>query len=144
MTDTPKIEPALTPEAWGEFKNGREVVLGDPTDRFSPRVSFYKGKIGIYDDWSNGNDTADLAAIIALANAALPDDDPRKITRAHTALLFRIAQWIANGFPEDDAQSFAAGGELHDLGRILASYLPPQEAGPRRGTRSSYLPPEAP
>lgn len=71
-------------------------------------------------------DPDDLVALIAHANAALPDYDPRKVTREMVALLREIV---------DDERRGAVLGEyginLRDVDRLerladaLESYLPP-------------------
>lgn len=54
----------------------------------------------------------DLAAVIGFANAALPDSDPRKITRKHVELLRETV------------------APLRAFADALESYLPPPAAAP--------------
>lgn len=81
------------------------------------------------------------ARTIALANAALPDDDPRKLRREWIADL-RIAQNEAQdaawrscqngepGKPCDECQRAVDGfkARLQALAAALESYLPPEDA----------------
>ena len=78
MTTT--IRPALTPAQWKEHRAGAvfvhvvddetHVVVADPDNQL---VSV--------------SGPSEVFALMALANDALPDDDPRKLTRADVALL---------------------------------------------------------
>lgn len=100
MTD--RIVPALTPEEWAN---------ADPTSLHG----FDDG--GIYVNMGRTIDERDVsgrpAALLALANAALPDDDPRKITREWLNSL----RSLAADLPEP---------ELADIANALESYLPPE------------------
>jgi hypothetical protein len=102
MTD--RIEPALTPDVWRYWLRDRD----DPARAVATAcdaVSF------------------DLRQkperLIALANAALPDPDPRKITHTTVARL----RFLRGAFHPDD--------KVHDwlapLADALESYLPPPE-----------------
>lgn len=122
MTDKSNIEPALSAEEWaiGMVVRGEEFdgdgmhaqvnsVLGFMVDNYCPETQ------------SSHQDPNHLAAIIALANAALPDDDPRKITRQDLAMLRRAGgEFIDRG--DCDALE-----RLHRLRAVLASYLPPAD-----------------
>jgi hypothetical protein len=122
-----KIEPALTAGQWGPMpprvanytlSNGAIVHLG-------PR------EIGIQDNWGEAA-AAPLAAVIALANHALPDSDPRKITRtqinalrfAAVALREKGEKMLAAGISPgiEDEQAFT----VDKLADALESYLPPE------------------
>jgi hypothetical protein len=59
----------------------------------------------------------DFAALIAVANAALPDDDPRKLTLAMVDELMGVADQADSEF----------GVDLFFIADALASYLPPRE-----------------
>ena len=73
-----------------------------------------------------------LVAVIAIANAALPDSDPRKITRDMVTLLRRIAYTEVaeeDGEGSYDSANLFEGKEmdaLMELADALASYLPPE------------------
>lgn len=114
MTD--HIEPALTAEEWrdGEFDSH---YVNTPT---SLQID-HKGRVFATSDpdgddrasviLNESHDFAALYKLIALANAALPDGDPRKITR------------------EIVDQLRSTRGEYLDFsafGDALASYLPPE------------------
>jgi hypothetical protein len=58
-----------------------------------------------------------LTALIAMANAALSDDDPRKFTRAHLDAL-RAAADEKNGDGSENTE------RLRQLANALESYLP--------------------
>lgn len=116
---TEKIEPALTPEEWTNL-----TTPGTSDGLPSYTVAFHGGSvtpIGNADtvgvELPHGlHDYEDLyAAAIAVLNCALPDSDPRKITRAKV-----------------EAARFAAqhGGSPHldTLIAALESYLPPEHS----------------
>ena len=94
MTDDPSapIPPALTAEEWK-----RRITISEACDRYSE------------------------AAVIALANAALPDDDSRKITWAMVEALRGCA-----GDFETSSKSHSCYRNLHRIADVLASYLPPR------------------
>jgi hypothetical protein len=108
---TEKMEPALSALEWKEalaWPHGIVDYLVAPAQQ----VGF-------------GSDSpADLRALIAIANVALPDDDPRKITR-HTL-------WLIRKLREDayiDAQHPGALQFMREVDALvegLASYLPPE------------------
>jgi hypothetical protein len=92
MADTDQITPALTAEEWARWQrhddDGRRGML-----------------VG----------ERDAAKVAALGNAALPDDDPRKITRAHIEALMECVKFT--GGPEAD--------KAEELAKILTALLPP-------------------
>lgn len=104
MTD--RIEPALTATQW---------------------ASVYAVKrAGILQDTLLTLDTADLglAGLIAAANAALPDSDPRKITRA---MVEEIREAAASHAAYDSLPQFAAlAARVQRIADALSSYLPPE------------------
>lgn len=107
MTDETK--PALTPEEWREV----DILRG-------PR----KYELCV------GEDDGKCAYLIALNNAALPDSDPRKITRNRLTGLRRAVE-IAQLYVEDasDAETIgtlvAALTDAQGIAAALESYLPP-------------------
>ena len=111
MTD--KIAPALTPEEW----DGREP--------FSTATLFPDGSIG-FDDARGVTielDGARKAAIaIALLNFALPDSDPRKITRQK---VWDLQTWIGPLNSHAGFRDLAV--VLHHHLKALESYLPPEK-----------------
>lgn len=113
------VPPALTPEEWAH----RSGDIG-------PRVT--RGHAEVYvvraDGVVNQSDlvsiahrgvcavgTSEVAALMALANAALPDGDPRKLTRADVRLVEDVF-----GEAWDDIPAYRA------LAAKLASLLPPE------------------
>jgi len=102
----PGTPPALSlsAEEWADFQR-------------APRSSIYDDVVG--------DDAAEMAGIIALNNAALPDGHPCKITREKVDLLFgaEVTGVDANGNVEPDAE---ATRKLHNFAYALASYLPPE------------------
>jgi hypothetical protein len=93
--ETRAIEPALTPEEWKRFRK-------------SP---------GLWCD-EVGHTADDCFENMAINNAALPDGDPRKITREDVVLLAQAADtWENEG--GDPSQ-------LHILAAKLAALLAPE------------------
>jgi hypothetical protein len=72
-------------------------------------------------------DGGDLAALIALANAAMNDEDPRKFTREHVVALRSATEELARDYDAvaTDARS-ARAGLLDDLADAIESFLPPE------------------
>lgn len=124
--------PALTADQWSrrEYES-----FGDSG------VSLNLGTSGVKVVSSSGIDNpADLAAVIALANSALPARDPHKFTREHVRLLRGAAERIAgserafapDGLDRPTEEIVAEGviySQLIDLAGIIASYLPPPARG---------------
>lgn len=106
MTDTPKIEPVLTPLEWHEALNWPSGVV-DYLVAPAERVGFGKDSPG------------DLAALIALANAALPDDDAHKITRDDVSQIILFADFVRKESPDAWKRGLR-------IAYKLLSYLPPE------------------
>jgi hypothetical protein len=122
-TDAKHIPPALSAEEWAEGT----ARHGEPLLAY---VAMEGQRLSVYDQ----GDEADVApelrpAAIALANAALPDDSPYKITRADVeALLAR---------PHPEADMYHAGQlccdvalrneRLSALAAKLEALLPPAQ-----------------
>jgi hypothetical protein len=110
MTDT--IAPALTEMEWADGLYA------------SADITLVRQRVGIAGNQRLDitihshplDDPADFAALIAMNNAALPDDDRRKITWKTVERLQRKA--IAGVSPRDDW--------MLELADALASYLPPR------------------
>src|SRR5689334_156495 len=117
------IPPALTPEQWrdafrevpGTLGPGYAVTDGG-TWQYTMR-GFDTGEVSI--EAPDGRDadigSRHLPALIALANAALPENDPHKLTRDDVSLLESARQDLA-GKVADDVRALAAK---------LAALLPP-------------------
>lgn len=93
MSQESKVPPALTAEEW-------EYALGQPHGLLEYLMR-------------------PAEAIIASANHALPDDDPRKITREWVE---QLRAWA--GVLEND-RGDVAGADLRSIADALESYLPP-------------------
>lgn len=119
-TEREPIPPALSAEEWQarevRVDNGFVRLYGD-----APVLETF--------DYRDGSTTGlylehDLAATIALANAALPDDDPRKITRDDVFVLRQLPAFMRGlGMGSDPEGGAKAVTTLADK---LASYLPPE------------------
>lgn len=114
-----RIEPALTPEDWriSSAAVGPEFALQRLRD--------------LYD--SHGEAQAlrvqDMPQVIALANAALPDDDPHKVTREKVERLHEGARAMMNTHYERCTGGCTCERESDALAAFadtLASYLPPE------------------
>lgn len=116
--DESDIPPALTPSEWS-----RAAAHAKSTD---------DGRLTMVSmAWT----VQRHEAVIALANAALHAEDPRKLTRETIALLRRAAEHISETqkmFADPKGQTVAdavADGELysqiHELADAIESYLPP-------------------
>lgn len=125
--DTPKVQPALTPDEWA-----RNAVHFSEGDFYGARIDGPPSQMCLTLDVFDADRSADmrsdevavanLPALIALANAALPDGHPAKITREWVALLREVAL-------THEAES---GDDWHDdvapiraIADALESYLPP-------------------
>lgn len=110
MDESPKIEPALTPEEWAS-------VEGERREQTTTRQLEVDAIVA----------RQDPASTIAVYNAALPDSDPRKITRERMRAVKKAVDiWfgatvtvyntLADREPHFRVIEFLAG---------LESYLPP-------------------
>lgn len=106
MSDTPKIAPALSAEEWRRALDN-EFVMQDMAKRFAT------GREGT------------TAGMIALLNAMMRDDDPRKITRERVDLLRKAAEMIEIEYDARDNESYEVV-TLRAFADALASYLPPE------------------
>jgi hypothetical protein len=119
-TEREPIEPALTAEEWlsrqASVDHGFVRLDGD-----APVLETF--------DYRDGSTTGlylehDLAIVIALANAALPNEDPRKITHDDVFVLRQLPAFMRGlgmgNDPEGGARAVTA------LAAKLASYLPPR------------------
>jgi hypothetical protein len=112
------IQPALSAEEWAKNLNDRG---GLEIQAFPEESSISIQDWGAMSGVTVGSE--DLPALIALANAALPDSDPRKITREMVDGLRREADRAEYA----DRVGDNAGMTDLDARRIadvLASYLP--------------------
>jgi hypothetical protein len=108
--DVRDIPPALDADRWREI-SGRHALEGALAD-----AAFVT------------RDVTGLAATIALANAALADEDPRKLTRATVGLLRQIGHTIENLVGTTFVSAETKRAEIdavRDLADVIESYLPP-------------------
>jgi hypothetical protein len=119
-----RIEPALTPEEWAAGMKALGAVRADSVFLNRSENAVYFG-IRSHDTWRGEPYTGavvaskrSMAAVIAIANAALPDDDPRKITWE------KIDAWIDTC----DAVGAWENATIRTFANALASYLPPRES----------------
>lgn len=119
------VEPALSAEEWHDgyvdWAEARGARLS--TDGYC--------HIALYDD---GDEIAlaarELPALIALANHALPDGDPRKITRADVEVLEEASRYLGARAYADDAGTYERTGamSLRTLSAKLRALLPREGA----------------
>lgn len=125
MSDETMVWPALRPEDWQGLDRGRPVhctgVDGDQFIGFAHhRDAEGEGVLIDGGSWTASIFEAEnVRRLIAIANAALPDDDPRKITRARVEALRSVCRHNPDTLP-------GYGVPLRELADALASYLPPE------------------
>lgn len=112
---TKLIQPALTDAEWHHHRSGCvhidvvddeiHVVVTDPDD-----------------DVVSVSGASQLFALIALANDALPNDDPRKVCRTDLSILSVLIDRLDREH-EGDARLLPLAAALHDK---LAALLPPR------------------
>lgn len=131
MTDTTHIPPALTPDEWATGK--KEIELRYFDDKGSAFVEREHGG-GVYCyRWGNAAIIVRelLSAAIALANHALPNDDPRKITREmvnaldETIEMAKDSECDPMGVDPDSGPN-ATLDLASSLLRVLQALLPPE------------------
>jgi hypothetical protein len=125
------VEPAMSEAEWeaGRVSRADETLVGFEHDG-SP---FTFQCVGQQAELANGAlvvsrtiwGPRSIPALIALANAALPVDDPRKITREWVAALYEeVARGDAAERLGDNAGNFAIDPALaRRMVAVLASYL---------------------
>jgi hypothetical protein len=101
-----KIEPALSAKEWRD-----EMDFAGPSSELTRAV-------GVAVLSRPKDPKSALRALIALANHALEDDDPRKITRN---LVHGLRQWATRLTLEGNGEE-----ELNAIADALESYLPPE------------------
>lgn len=118
---TKAIQPALTAEEWrgalgdnGQFISDAAFITARPGESLTISATIYREV---------------APRVMALANAALPDDDPRKIRRFHVDLLRRATDELTEGGPGRtvDPNEYQLGiAAVLELADVLESYLPPR------------------
>jgi len=113
MSDVEKVEPALSAEEWAQG-------FVDWGISYAHRgVTLNKhGGVDVYDDTDSSSVAPnELPSLMALANHALPDSHPLKITRVDVEGLRRNAHLMPVGAYKDGTLTLAAK---------LAALLPPE------------------
>jgi len=104
------LPPALQDHEW---RNGQSTL------RDTGVVLSLAGELGLLIEGAQhitiGRNVARLTALIAVANAAMSDEEPRKFKRAHVDALREAA---------DDAGEKPHAALLRDLASAIESYLP--------------------
>lgn len=112
--DAPDIPPALSEQGWAAWRS----------ERLNP--------VTMMREVSSSPPLADnLVTTIAIANAQLHDEDPRKLTREDAALLRRAAEIIGAIESDDEATQLANGDvftRLHEHADVIESYVEPEDA----------------
>jgi hypothetical protein len=110
---TEHIDPALTSEEWGE------ISAAARDNGLTPQAYLF------------ATDAFPFRAL-AMANAALPEDDPRKITRETVNALYGVseaaAEWHKEHLTDPKDQEFAENQrrKMRDLWQTLVALLPPE------------------
>lgn len=135
-----RIEPALTAEQWSDLARVEGCRVSDFDGTFTATFTHpfdeHGRGIALSDDASliSVFHAEPVRAIIALANAALPDSDPRKITREWVNAIRNASpslptprnntEWVTTGQALATAEAHRAVLDL--IADALESYLPPQ------------------
>jgi hypothetical protein len=126
------------PERRIHFLSATELVAHDDGDGLefitypdSTAAQFRTGLLAKYkvESWDDGG----LLSIMALANAALPDGHPNKITREDAALLDRFTSETSDGGEPERFYvcTWVPAEEMSRLARLaakLSALLPPEDA----------------
>jgi hypothetical protein len=123
-----KIEPALSADLWAmpfDAFGRRYISLGESLVRLGKDGSFAVNYDGaVYDSELQSLTVEDRRGLIALSNAALPDDHPAKITREWVT---QLREWAYNA-TESDYSSQLNPHVARTMADALESYLPPEIA----------------
>jgi hypothetical protein len=120
MAET-KIEPALTPEEWQVIRIRGDISIPNAAVVEPIASADEAGIIGM--DSYGYAIPIPLSVSIAVANDALRDSDPRKITREMVKALRRLA---------DEVSDFSGPArrdrcdDVRSVADVLESYLPPE------------------
>ena len=106
------IPPALAPDEWERRRSGA-VAIDQIGDEVHVVVTDPDGQL------VSVSDPDEIFALIALANDALPEDDPRKITKG-LAFDLRVAVEALR-----TAQFAGLASRLEQRARVLEALLPP-------------------
>jgi hypothetical protein len=135
------IKPALTAEEWNDFR--APVIQGEQAGAFigthavnltGPLVRTVS--VAMHDGFRIGHFHGDSAVqLMALANASLSDDDPRKITLADLLALRQSALFLeeqrdgmlSTKWPDDANPWRMLAPTVRELAAKLAALLPPED-----------------
>lgn len=126
-----RIEPALDAEEWESKVARRGAGYPSFIAMLEPGLTVVGAASAYEHEQSVEVVTGALPALIALANAALPDTDPRKITREKVELIRDGVQQIAAAVDDmrpstEKADARALSVALGAFADALESYLPPE------------------
>jgi hypothetical protein len=115
MTD--RVEPALSGYEWSHVRRGGDTLRDAQLDAAIEGVRRLRAE--------------HMPALIALANAALPDSDPRKITREMVAAM-RDAAHSAESRHDRSGElvDYETQRQFEQWADALSSYLPPEPEVP--------------
>lgn len=118
---TDHIMPALTTDEWA--KGAAEGGTGYDRWTIHFRVGEVHGGEDSQGEWPTFEGDS-IPVLMAAANAALPDDDPRKITSRKVGLLRDVATGLE--LAEDIPGAHGSGEFLRQFADELAAMLPPE------------------
>ena len=114
MTNETKIQPSLTPEEWAKGSADRGLYGVDWQRHPDSPIALFIADASE----TTSVDRPALPALIALANAALPDDSPYKMTQQDVRCLEIAAQ-----------SALDYGDQVIRIAAKLAALLPPEVTG---------------
>src|SRR5438309_7162924 len=121
------IRPALEPGEWRERRSG--PISLDVIDR-----NDYIAIEGPGGETVKVSGADEIFALISLANDALPDDDPRKITPGWLARIETIRDMIRDFADRGDGELASARQELatgwDQMAQVVRAILPPEPLEP--------------
>ena len=119
-----EIQPALSPWEWRAKYLTIQAREYDSTRNGAAEIHFGPGSLHLTEHEHPRYgvfDTSEMqVALMALANAALPNDDARKLTREHARLLRVASEAIVGKGLSDDV--------LH-IAKMIEALLPPAAGG---------------
>ena len=120
------IRPALEPEEWKQRRSG--PISLDVIGSFD-----YIVIEGAHGETVTVRGADEIFALISLANDALPEDDPRKISQAWLARVETIRDMIRDMAEKSDPKLAPLRQQLADgwdqMAQVLTAILPPAERG---------------
>jgi hypothetical protein len=129
---TPEIPPALTPDEYehGVRRLGFEAYRAQDGAGLEMSVGVESGAEDSYVVYRRLDQ---LPALIAIANHALPDDDPHKLTQADVDALSKFEEYLGVLWDDvergDEGDPVSAGDEYFAVKKVVAkirALLPPR------------------